>query len=293
MDDLLELHFQKPGLLTTIQDFGRKGYRHLGIPVNGVMDKAAASTANWLVGNKAHAPVLEITLIGPVIEVSGYGQMALTGADLSATISGEPLPMYETVDLMDGDIIRFGRPVAGCRAYLAIGGEWDIKNWLGSFSVSAISPNELTPDSLIAKDSMLKIAPGEDLDKQMVPPDERPDLSQLEIIRVLPGPEFSQLSNISVASLFSQHFTISNDSNRMGYRLEEFVFGFQPHREVISSGIIPGTIQLTNSGTPIILLADAQTSGGYFRALNVIMQDLDKLAQMRPGQQVRFVLQNP
>lgn len=290
MAEKIRLHFSKPGLQTTIQDQGRVGYQGIGIPVNGAMDKGSAHIANTLVGNSTDAPVLEITLMGPTIEVEGNGQIAITGADLSAKINGEPAPMYETLDVVDGDLISFGRPVSGCRAYMAVCGSWQIAPWLGSYSASATKAAELTPQSVIKKDQVLEVVYEEPVAPTTTAPENRPDLSKLNIVRVLPGPEFSLISNLTIGDFFSQDFKISNDSNRMGYKLEGTLAHFESAREVISSGIIPGTIQLTNAGQPIVLMADAQTSGGYTRLANVITEDLDKLAQMKPGDTVRFRL---
>lgn len=290
MAEKIRLHFSKPGLQTTIQDHGRVGYQGIGIPVNGAMDKGSAGIANSLVGNSTDAPVLEITLMGPTIEVEGDGQIAITGADLSAKINGDPAPMYETLDVADGDLINFGRPVSGCRAYLAVCGSWQIGPWLGSYSASATKAAELTPQSVIRKDQVLEVVYEEPVAPTAIAPEDRPDLSKLNIVRVLPGPEFSLISNLTIGDFFSQDFKISNDSNRMGYKLEGTLAHFESAREVISSGIIPGTIQLTNAGQPIVLMADAQTSGGYTRLANVITEDLDKLAQMKPGDVVRFRL---
>ncbi|MCE7990703.1 MAG: biotin-dependent carboxyltransferase family protein [Roseivirga sp.] len=290
MAENIRLHFSKPGLQTTIQDQGRIGYQGLGIPVNGAMDRGAAQTANNLVGNSTDAPVLEITLMGPTIKVEGDGQIAIAGADLSAKINGEPVPIYETLDVMDGDEISFGRPVTGCRTYLAVRGSWQIASWLGSSSASATKASELTPQSAIQKGQLLEVVYEELVAPAVVAPEDRPDLSKLNIIRVLPGPEFSLISNLTIGDFFSQDFKISNDSNRMGYKLEGTLAHFESAQEVISSGIIPGTIQLTNAGQPIVLMADAQTSGGYTRLANIITEDLDKLAQMKPGDVVRFRL---
>ncbi|GAB5522159.1 MAG: biotin-dependent carboxyltransferase family protein [Roseivirga sp.] len=290
MAEKLRLHFTKPGLQTTIQDLGRTGYQGTGIPVNGAMDKASTKAANRLAGNDEDAPVLEITLLGPGIRIEGNGQMAITGADLSPKINNEPADMYETLDVEDGDVISFGRPVTGCRAYLAVRGSWQVDPWLGSFSASAIKALELTPQSIIQKEQVLEVEYDELISPFTIPVEERPDLSQLNIISVLPGPEFSLISNLAIGDFFSQDFKISNDSNRMGYKLEGRLTHFESALEVISSGIIPGTIQITNAGQPIILMADAQTSGGYTRLANVITEDLDKLAQMKPGDVVRFRL---
>lgn len=290
MAEKLRLHFIKPGLQTTIQDQGRTGYQGMGVPVNGAMDKASAKAANRLVGNDENAPVLEITLLGPTIEIEGTGQIAMTGANLSAKINSEPADIYKTLEIEDGDTISFGRPVSGCRAYLAVRGSWQIEPWLGSYSASASKASELTPQSVIQKQQVLEVEYEELIPPLAIPPEEQPDLSQLNIIRVLPGPEFSLISNLAIGDFFSQDFKISNDSNRMGYKLEGRLAHFESALEVISSGIIPGTIQITNAGRPIILMADAQTSGGYTRLANVITEDLDKLAQMKPGDVVRFML---
>lgn len=290
MGKSIQLHFTRPGLQTTIQDLGRQGYQDVGIPANGAMDKASAKAANWLIGNPENAPLLEITLLGPHIEVEGSGQLAITGADLSATINGESLAMYKTLDVRAGDTIRFGRPVAGCRAYLAIRGDWQIISWLGSFSASAGKAATLTPDSLIQKNQVLEVLSKEFVETRVIGKEKQPDLSNLKNIRVLPGPEFSFISHLSIGDFFSQDFKISNDSNRMGYKLEGTLRYFDNTQEVISSGIVPGTIQITHAGQPIVLMADAQSSGGYTRLTNVITEDLDKLAQMKPGDVVRFKL---
>lgn len=290
MAEKIRLHFKKPGLQTTIQDQGRTGYQGMGIPVNGAMDKASARAANRLVGNDENAPVLEINLLGPGIRIEGSGQMAITGADLSPKINGAFVAMYETLDVEDGGVISFGRPVTGCRAYLAVGGSWQIEPWLGSYSASATKASELTPQSVIKKEQVLEVEYEELIPPFTIPPEEQPDLNQLNIIRVLPGPEFSLISNLAIGDFFSKDFKISNDSNRMGYKLEGRLAHFESALEVISSGIIPGTIQITNAGQPIILMADAQTSGGYTRLVNVITEDLDKLAQMKPGDVIRFRL---
>lgn len=290
MHDKVTFHFTRSGLHTTIQDLGRLGYQDIGIPVNGAMDKTAAKAANWLVGNNENNGVLEITMIGPAIQVEGIGQIAITGANLSPMINGVAAPMYQTIIIESGDEISFGRPVSGCRAYLAIAGSWSVKPWLGSVSASASKAAELTPHSVVGKGSVLEVRCDDLIPERSIPESERPDLSQLKDIHILPGPEFSLISNTCIGDFFSRDFIISNDSNRMGYKLDGRLKAFSNAQEVISSGIIPGTIQITNDGQPIILLADAQTSGGYTRLANVVTQDLDKLAQMKPGDAVRFRL---
>ena len=287
---MARLHFLKPGLQTTIQDLGRQGVQDLGIPINGAMDKASVQLANHLVGNSADSPVLEITLLGPKIQFEGQCQIAITGADLSAEINGNTIPLFRTINIEHGDVLSFGKPVTGCRAYLSINGKWDIQSWLGSYSASATNTAQTTPDSIIVKDQILEIIRGKDQPIITISESERPSLSIEAPIKVYPGPEFEAFSDVEKHSFFGDSFTIGQDSNRMGYRLKEALSGYTKKEEVISSGVIPGTIQITNSGQPIVLMADAQTTGGYPRIANVSSNDLDRLAQFKPGDKVKFEL---
>lgn len=289
---MARIHFLKAGLQTTIQDLGRQGVQDLGIPINGAMDKASAQLANQLVGNDANSPVLEITLLGPKIQFEGPCQIAITGANLSVEINGNTIPLFITINIDHGDVLSFGKPITGCRAYLAINGKWDIQSWLGSYSASATNTGQTTPDSIIVKDQILEIIRGKEQPIIAISESERPSLSIEAPIKVYPGPEFEAFSNVEKQSFFGDSFTVGQDSNRMGYRLKEALSSYTKKEEVISSGVIPGTIQITNSGQPIVLMADAQTTGGYPRIANVSSTDLDRLAQFKPGDKVRFELTN-
>ncbi len=283
-------HFKKPGLLTQVQDMGRIGYQAFGVPVSGVMDRASAQMANWLVGNPPNNPVLEITLLGPQIGIKGSCQIAITGADLSPQIDGRPVPMFESVGVVSGSVISFGKIKNGCRAYLAVRGDWAVKKWLGSCSASANNGDELTPDSIFQKGSILTIKTKPPIAKKILPADTRPAFSGRCEVRVVEGPEFEMFSAMAIGFFFSRSYKVAPDSNRMGYRLDAKIVDFEPDREIISSATIPGTIQVTNAGQPIILMADAQTTGGYPRLANVISADMDKLAQVKPGDEIRFSL---
>ena len=284
------LHFKKPGLQTLVQDHGRLGYQNLGVPINGVLDKKAASIANWLVGNPQDSPVLEITLLGPQIVFEGKAHIAISGADLSAKVNGEPIPLNTLLEAPSGATLSFGFPKAGCRAYLAIAGDWQVQAWLDSDSASAILPEQLTPDSVIRKDSTLVIQTIEPSSSQELPTNHPPVIDTTSPIRLLPGPEFDRFSNLFVGHFFSQEHKIGADSNRMGYRLQSNLPKEEKLEPLISSPVIPGTIQVPAASQPILLLADAQTTGGYPRFATVITADLDRLAQFKPGDQIRFVL---
>ena len=280
------LHFLKAGLWTTIQDQGRIGHQAFGVPISGAMDQGAAQLANWLVGNAKENPVLEITLLGPTIQINHEVQIAITGANLSPTINGVPIPMYETIVVDQGAILKFGKIQNGCRAYLAVGGKWNIQKWLNSGSAATTSTATLTSDSIIKKDGELRIQATSFIEKRTAPTP--PDYLSSITVDVLPGPEFHDFSSDTIASFFSQEYTIANDSNRMGYRLLGTDLYFESKQEVISSGIVVGTIQISNAGQPILLMRDAQTTGGYPRIAVVIPEDLDRLAQLKPGEKVRF-----
>ncbi len=286
MHNSITLHFLKAGLWTTIQDQGRIGHQASGVPVSGAMDQTAAPLANWLVGNAKEDPVLEITLLGPTIQINQAVQIAITGANLSPTVNGIPVPMYETISVESGALLKFGKIQSGCRAYLAIGGKWEIQKWLTSGSAATTYTTTLTPDSIIKKGSELTIQTTSFIEKRSIPTP--PDYTTSIVVDVLPGPEFHHFSSYMIAHFFSQTYTIANDSNRMGYRLLGKELFSESKQEVISSGIVLGTIQISNAGQPILLMRDAQTTGGYPRIAVVLPEELNRLAQLKPGEKVRF-----
>ena len=282
------LHIRHPGLYTTLQDLGRSGYQSYGVPVGGALDRASAALANQLVGNAAHEPVLEITLQGPKLTITGDAQIALTGADLSPTLNGKPVPRYESIRASRGSELRFGRPASGCRAYLAVRGRWLVQRWLGSVSPPPYQAEQLTPDSVLKKGSVVKIEHQGFLPKRIYPEYGRPDYQPLQRVQLLPGPEFEQFDQGFIVWFVSKGHRVSADSNRMGYRLETQPEAFVWEEELISSAVLPGTVQITHSGQAIVLLADAQTTGGYPRLGVVPEHGLGRLAQVRPGEVVWF-----
>lgn len=287
---LTSLDFQKTGAQTLIQDKGRKDYLSSGVPQSGAMDKKAARIANELVGNEAEAPVIEMTLIGASITIRGKCQIAITGADLSPKLNNRAVPMYETIDILEESILSFGFAKSGCRAYLAVGGSWQIPKILNSYSALPYIGKTATPESFIKKGTSLKILARPFISKKSYPLSKRPTFPKSLRVSVIAGPEFKEFSNYSIAHFFSKGHRISQDSNRMGYRLEGHIMDFKPQRAIISSGIVPGTIQITHAGQAVILMADAQTTGGYYRIANVVSKDLDALGQLKPGDEVWFSL---
>ncbi len=280
----------RAGMLTSIQDMGRHEFREFGVPIGGAMDKKSAAEANLLVGNLEDSPVLEITLVGPQIHFDSVCQIALTGANISPELNDKELPLNETIDVPENSILKFGKALSGCRAYLAVGGTWKLERWMGSHSSLKVNAYDFLPKNSVRKNSHIEIVTRPPI------PTKRREITlseeQGQIIRVLPGPEFEKFPALLIDQFFSSKHRIAVESNRMGYRLES-KFSFQPSIELISSPVIPGTIQISPSGQPIVLMADAQTVGGYYRLANVISSDLDLLGQKKPGDEIRFVLVDP
>ncbi len=290
MNNYSLLKFLKPGLNTQIHDGGRVGHQSLGVPVGGFMDRRSATRANWLVGNDLDGPLLEITFAGPTILFEHACQIAITGANMSPRINDRATRTDCTLSIEPGDILSFGRLHAGCRAYLAVGGEWKVVAWLGSCSAMGNLSPLLTPDSIFHKGSYLKVLTGVQSVKRVIPRNRRIIWKNPFEVRVTKGPELEMFPPKFISKFFSSWHEITPQSNRMGYRLKYTDEGDLQLPEMISSGCIPGTIQITHAGQPIILMADAQTTGGYWRIANIISPDLSIVAQAKPGDRVKFQL---
>lgn len=285
---MIRLHFIKPGLWTTVQDDGRMGYQNFGVPMGGAMDKKAAQQANQLVGNPPETPVLEITMLGPQIIIEGDCQIAITGADLSPTLNKVSIPNYQTINASSNSVLAFGQLRQGCRTYLAVRGQWQIKPWLESCSAMSLGNKAATPQSLIQKDSFINIQTLPFIAPRYTPSQDCPVFKEMVQVPLMAGPEWNYLTSRQVARLFSMTYKIHKDANRMGYRLEPSLPNFEFSSPLISSGIVPGTVQITNGGQLIILLLDAQTTGGYPRIGNITRSTINNLAQAKPGDNIRF-----
>ncbi len=274
--------FVTSGLRTTTQDRGRRGYTHLGIPVGGALDTTALRYANQLVGNPIDTPVLEITLSGPQLVCEQAGSIALTGADFGVHINGEEKPSNARIVLDAGDTISFSKPTKGCRGYLAVEGNWQVQRWLGSASALRIGSQELLPNAVWkAGDTLVTRA-------RRVKPWSSPALKPGPLstqINVYKGPEFQWLTDEAREALLSAPIGICELSNRVGLRTDTTLLLKEKYRhtEMLSSGVMPGTVQLTSSGEAIILLADGQTIGGYPRVLQCSQFSLRSLGQVRAG----------
>ncbi len=280
-------HTHVPGPFTTIQDKGRFGWVHMGVPVSGAMDDFAYTCANLLVGNRKDLPALEITLSGPELEVLDTADIAVTGADMALTINGEPPPRWRTIRVQKGDRIAAGMAESGCRAYLAATGGIRVPKVMGSCStyagasIGGIDGRPLREGDVVAR--------GEG--KLLAKPRRMPwfPLYSSEIlVRAIPGPQDDYFSE-SMDRFFESEFTVTDRANRMGYRLEGPVIERDAGApsSIISEASFPGNIQVPPDGQPIILMVE-QTIGGYTKIATVITPDLFRVAQAKPGDRIRF-----
>ena len=284
MSDLVKFQVRKSPFPVTIQDAGRFGYLEQGVPISGAMDLESAAIANQLVGKSNNAPVLEITLSGTEISISDKCQIAITGANLSPKLNKKTIPTWETITIEKPSIISFGKAISGCRAYLAFNGIFDLQPWLGSFSAFG----NLTPSLILKNEDSIEGRSSASILKKIYPEKYRPTFANSQKIKVLKGPEFDNFSKKQIDYFLKTDFTVASNSNRMGYNLTEGFTNYKQKKELISSGVLPGTIQLTNSGHLTILMRDAQTTGGYPRIANVLNDDINKLAQMRAKDKIFF-----
>jgi antagonist of KipI len=285
---MLEIQIITPGLLTTVQDLGRPGHRRHGVTSGGAMDAFALQVANLLVGNAADAAGLEFTLIGPRLKFSDDALIALCGGEF-----GE-LPDWRLVRVRAGGEISLEKCREGCRGYLAVAGGVDVLRVLGGCGTDLRGGFGGHEGRALRAGDILKVKPGaleahalrpDAALHHFVAPEIRPAYSRSPIVRVVRGTEAGEFSG----EFFQYLFTVEAHSDRMGLRLN----GPQLERrskvgELISSPVAPGAIQMPPDGQPIVLMADAQTLGGYPRIAHAISVDLPLLAQLRPGDTVRF-----
>lgn len=275
-----------PGILTTIQDFGRKGFMKYGTPASGVADRFSAETANLLVGNDPGAALLEITLFRLELLALTDLTIAVTGGNLTPTINQDPLPRWRSVTVRTGDRLAYRGRKMGFRAYLAVQGGFSGERYLNSRSVFV---RGLMGQPLQTK-AILEIerSGAPDLRQRVLPPEMVPDYSQREPLRVILGPQDDRFTPRGIETFLTSEYKVTAQSDRMGYRLEGPKIEHVKGADIISEGIARGAIQVPGDGLPIILLWDAQVSGGYTKIANVITPDQDSLAQTMPGETLRF-----
>ncbi len=276
------------GLFTSIQDAGRTGYRKYGIPYSGAADPKAYEEANRLVGNQAGSPVIEFTLQGGRIRFNSRAVIALTGADMSPVLNGSAVIMYGSFLVKEGDELKLQFAKRGCRTYLAIAGELKADKVFGSYSTFGKAGfGGYKGRNLKAGDELSWTETTKQFSELKTPVEEIPYYSSKLKLKLMKGPEWNWLSEEGGRQFLDQEFKVSSSSDRMGVRLEGTKVKAL-ERQMISSPVIPGIIQLPGNGEPIILMNDGQTIGGYPRIAKVYDSELWRVGQVKPGDTIRF-----
>lgn len=294
------------GLLTTVQDLGRYGYRRFGVPRSGVLHPDLARIANALAGNEAGEAVLEFFINGPTFRLeSGSVRLALAGdfrIELTRNRKKQVLRSWRSFTLEAGDLLQLGPVTSGKAGYVAVSGGLDLNPVLGSCSTylrggfGGLDGKRLTAGTELPVHRRVPLGGP---DRYLPEPPPRVTFGGLEpggdpdepvVIRVIPGPQEDYFTDASLAAFLESDYTVSRESDRMGSRLLGPLLVHREDRtpEIVSDGIVPGAIQVPGNGAPIVLLADGPTVGGYPKVATVASVDLPRLAVLPPGRRVRF-----
>lgn len=274
------------GARTTIQDLGRPGHAHLGIPASGAADQESCTLANRLVGNAEGAAVLETTLRGPVLRFIAPATVALAGADVDAALDGRPVAMRAPFRIRQGGELRVGTAARGLRTYIAIRGGIDAPLVFGSASsdqLTGLGPAPLRAGDTLDLGTQALAAP-------MVDVAPVPTLGPEVTLHVVPGPRDDWFAPDALTALLTQPFAVGGQVDRIGARLTGPALTHRSTDELRSEGVVRGSIQVPPSGDPILLLADHPTTGGYPVIAVLVEAAQARAGQLRPGDVVRFRL---
>lgn len=294
------------GLLTTVQDRGRPGLRHLGVVHAGAADQAAHVLAQRLVGNDPEAAGLELTLLGPRLRFAAAAVIALTGGEVEARCAGRAVPGWRPVALPAGAVLELGRVTRGARALLAVAGGLDVPQVMGSRSTDrrggfgglagrALRPGDRLSFPKSGSGAGPRRAAGQNAAVSAAPWSIHPldALGDRALLRVLPGADLAAVAPASRAALFAAAWSVGSDSDRMGVTLDGPALTVAVAPDRVSAPVLPGCLQLPAGGRPVLLGVDAQTVGGYPIVAHVIRADLDHAMQLRAGDEVRLTPVEP
>jgi len=278
-----EIEVLHPGLFSTIQNLGRFGFQKFGVPHSGVMDRYAMRICNLILGNPEETSVLEITMQGPQLKFNAPTAICISGAHLSPKLNGDDIIQNTFIEVKEGDILKFGARRSGFRSYLGIKGGFQSENLMDSYSWY----EGLTEHFRLNKGMKLNYLSRE------FEPNKTHSALKIDVeylnddnVEVYQGPEFDQLTSAQKRQIFKAYFKTDESSNRMAVQLkEQLTNDLEP---IITSPVIPGTVQLTPSGKIIVLMRDCQTTGGYPRILQLSEKGIQVLSQKLPGEEIKF-----
>ena len=290
-----------PGLLTTVQDFGREGFGPMGVSPSGAADPIALRIGNRLVGNQESAAALEMTLLGGTFQFPEGALAALTGSDFGAALDGAGVPPWTSFEVKHGQTLRLGPTRSGARCYLCLQGGIAVTPFLGSASTHLLSGLGGYEGRALRKGDVLKMGDSRGPRRtgharralsttrcRKLAPKIRERLAPRRILRVTPGPQSAWFSQAAEEALYGGTYHVSEEANRMGLRLHGPPLPEGAHGAMISEGVSLGAVQIAAGGMPIILFVEQQTTGGYAKMANVISTDFGSLGQLRPRDEIRF-----
>ncbi|MGE7884826.1 biotin-dependent carboxyltransferase family protein [Bacillus sp. NPDC094077] len=299
----MDIEVLHAGMFTTVQDLGRYHYQKYGVPVGGAMDQSALRMINMLVGNEENEAGLEVTIMGPKLLIKKTTLLAIGGADMEPLLNGERIPLWRPILAEEGSMLCFGKAKSGCRAYVTFAGGIHIDRTMGSKSTYIRASIGGIEGRMLKKGDYFQVGTRSEMAShfiQNLQEEERiktkwairnsalPKYKKHSKLRVITDFEYDQFTERSKELFFMKEYKVSNYADRMGYRIDGEVLNRIEEKEILSSPVTFGTIQVPNGGQPIILMADRQTTGGYPRIGNVISVDLPLLAQLKPGDYVTF-----
>ena len=295
---MTELKVRRAGMLTSVQDLGRWGFQSSGVPVAGAMDLPALRLGNAMLGNPEGAAALEVTLLGPELEVCGCGAAVFAGGDLGFSVNGRPVGSWRVVELKDGDVISFTGPKSGCRGNLCFAGGVDVPLVMNSRSTYMRAKIGGFDGRALKNGDVVKIGEPSPLWKRLdgftLPPGLNPALPPDAPLSLMTGLQEDMFTEEGKSTLFSSEYTITSDSDRMGCRLEgDKIAHSGKSGDIVSDAIPLGAVQVPSHGMPIVMLADRQTTGGYTKIGVLTPLSIEALVQKMPGTAVRFIKASP
>lgn len=288
---MFELVVESAGIHTTIQDLGRRGYLRFGIPESGAMDDYALQIANLLVGSEKDEAALEITFADFSASFVGEGRISITGADLGAEINGVSIEPWQSFMVRTGDILAFKEIKEGCRAYLALEGGIEVPRVMGSKSTYTKARLGGYMGRKLEEGDLLKVEGGRTISfggTIKLPDAFIPKYCANPKIRVVLGPQDDCFTRQEMEKFLDSQYSLTNQCDRMGYRLEGQPIVHVEEPDIISDGIALGAVQIPGHGQPIVMMKDRQTVGGYAKIANVISLDISQLAQLKQGDIIQF-----
>jgi antagonist of KipI len=283
------IHVQTPGLQTTVQDLGRHGFGPVGVSPSGAADPISLRLGNRLVANDESAAGLEMMLLGGTFVFPEGAIVALTGSDFGAKLDDVSLDVGTSVEAQPGQTLRVGPTSSGARCYICVQGGISVKPFLGSASTHILSGLGGFEGRPLRKEDVLRIGSAtKPFRKRSVASQASEQLSRRKVLRVTSGPQVDWFSEASLRAFYAGAYSVGEQSNRMGLRLEGAAVSQRGSSQMITEGVSLGAIQVPAGGSPIILFVEQQTTGGYPKIANVISADLHRVGQLRPRDEIRF-----